>query len=133
MPDQAYTSLGDVQRRAAQYKQASHTLGHALALYREMGDRRGQAGAMNQIGTLLSTTRRIPEAIQKHTDALHMAREIHSDLLEADALTGIGRCLISTGDNSKASEYLHRALATYQRLGAPQANEASTLLASIAL
>ena len=88
---------------------------------RDIGDRQGQAEALNYLGALLSDTRRHQKALACHTEALGIARDIGAPKDEAAALRGIGQCHIQARDIAAGGNYLRQALQIYRRLGSPSA------------
>jgi hypothetical protein len=60
--------------------------------------------------------------------ALAIAREVGAPLEEARALEGIGRCHLEDGHDQTGAVHLQRALAIYQRIGAPGAQRVQQAL-----
>jgi tetratricopeptide (TPR) repeat protein len=96
---------------------ASHQ--QALELFRDHGNRLGQAEALNRLGEQSSRTSATAEARQHHTRALAITREIGVPFEEARALEGIGRSHLHDGNTSEAAVNLRQALAIYRRIAAP--------------
>jgi len=119
-----------VQRQAGEFAAAAVTLDQALGIYREIGDRRGQSDALNQLGALALDTGDAERARQLHAEALSLAREVASLVDEAGALSGIGRCLAATGKPDAARAHLIQALDIYQRINSPRAGEITAMLAA---
>ena len=70
----------------------------ALQLFRDLGDRHGQADALINLGELLFLSSAHPAARSYHTQALSVARDVNAAYQEARALEGIGRCHIEEGN-----------------------------------
>jgi tetratricopeptide (TPR) repeat protein len=117
-----------VQRLTEDYPAAAASLTEALALYRDIGDRGGQAEALNSLGELLSRTSTSHRARDHHTQALAIARDIGDPLQEARALEGIGQCHLRDGNPGDGASYLRQALTIYQRIKAPAAQRVQETL-----
>jgi Tetratricopeptide repeat len=89
-------------------------------LVRDLGDRHGQAKALNSLGELSLRTSAAQEARSQHAEALAIARELGTPGEQARALEGIGRSLLHQ-DPAEAAAYLRQALKIYQKIGAPGA------------
>jgi tetratricopeptide (TPR) repeat protein len=120
-----------VQCATGDYPAAGTSLTQALGLGREIGDRSGQAGALNHLGALCFLSADQAEALGSFTSALAIARELKTPRHEARALAGLGRCLASGGDTPGAARYLSQALAIYQRLNVPEAAHVAAELAGL--
>jgi tetratricopeptide (TPR) repeat protein len=107
---------------------AEESLGRALELCREVGDRQGQAETLNHLGGLLADTAGPGLALARYTEALTLADDIGARLDEADALEGIGRCALQTGDTEHGLDYLRQALQIYQQIGTPGAARIQQIL-----
>jgi Tfp pilus assembly protein PilF len=99
-----------------------------LEQFRGIGDRLGQAEALNNLGELLCQTTASHQARDHHMQALTIAHEIGAPLEEARALEGIGRCHLRDGSRTEGAAYLSRALAIYQRIGAADARRVKETL-----
>ena len=67
-------------------------------MYRDLGNRAGQAEALNYLGEVLSLSGDGQQARDHYARALAIAREINAPLEEARALEGLGHCLLRDGD-----------------------------------
>jgi tetratricopeptide (TPR) repeat protein len=112
--------LGLAQQLTGDYPAAAASLQQALQLHRDLGSRHGQAVALNSLGELSSRTSATGEARDHHCQALVIARDLGAPLQEARALEGIGQSLLDR-NHAEAAAHLRRALAIYQRIGAPGA------------
>jgi Tfp pilus assembly protein PilF len=97
-------------------------------MHRELGARWGEAEILNLIGELQVTTLGPEEGIARYTEALTIARDIPAAEIEADALTGIGRCHLQTGNTTLGTALLRQALDIYQRIGSPSAQRIQEIL-----
>jgi len=123
----ALNELGLVQQLTGDYPAAaSHQ--QALALFRDDGNRLGQAETLNCLGELTSRTADGQQARDHHARALAIARDLGTPLEEARALEGIGRSHLRDGHASEAAACLEQALAIYQRIAAPAARRVQETL-----
>jgi tetratricopeptide (TPR) repeat protein len=104
------------------------SLEEALTLFRDVGDRHGQAEVLISVGALLADTSGPTHGLTRLTDALGIARDIGAPEYEADALDGIGRCYIQACDTAAARTHLRQALEIYQRIGSPGAERVQKTL-----
>jgi tetratricopeptide (TPR) repeat protein len=110
-----------VRRLTGGYPGAADDLEQALAIYRDLGDRGGQAAALNEIGTLHRVSGQPGAAEACHQQALELARAIGSAPDEARALADLGRCAATVGRTTKAEALLRQAHEIFQRIGAADA------------
>jgi tetratricopeptide (TPR) repeat protein len=117
-----------VRRLAGDYPAAARDLEQALGLYRDIGNRDGEAEALNESGTLYRARGDLGRAGSCHQQALDLARQIGSSWDQAQALAGLGRCALAAGHTAEAEDLLRQALETFQRIGAAEAAEVSAEL-----
>jgi tetratricopeptide (TPR) repeat protein len=110
------------------YPAAVQALKQALGIYRDLGDRGGEAEALNKKGTLHQVSGDLAQAEAYHQRALDLARTIASPSDEAHALAGLGRCALAAGHATQAGVLLQKAPEIFQRIGAA---EAPALLAEL--
>jgi tetratricopeptide (TPR) repeat protein len=110
----------------------AQALEQALDIYRDLGDRGGEAMALNERGTLHWVSDDLAQAESCHQRALDLARAIGSAWDEAHALAGLGRCALAAGRVTEAADDLRQALEIFQRIGAPEADGVSRELAALA-
>ena len=120
-----------MQRLTGDHPAAAASLTRALQLFRDLGDRRGQAEASVNLGELLLLSSAHREARGYFAQALSIARDIKAPVLEALALEGIGRSHIREGDPGQGAAHLRQALAIYRRIGAPEAQRVETTLLAV--
>ena len=107
---------------------ASHT-NQALALFRHLGDRRGEAAALNLLGILeIIVHADYGAALDHHRRALDLARGLGERCMEAAALQRIGRVHQARGQFDEALDCLTSALAVWRGVG-DWRQEAQTLRA----
>jgi len=93
----------------------------ALGIFRDLGDRGGEATALNERGTLHRVSGDLAEAEGCHQQVLELAHAIDSSWDEAHALAGLGRCALASDRATKAEALLRQALEIFQRIGAAEA------------
>lgn len=104
-----------VHRREANFTEASAQLQHALEIFVEIGDVRGQASTLNELG--LVNQREDPLSARRcHLMAMRLARSSGNLRHEAQAWLGLGEGLIANGDIEKGIRRLNRALELYRRM-----------------
>ena len=92
-----------------------HTAAAQAAVY--LGDRLGQANALNDLGHLLRLTSDYPAAVQVLEQALAIYRDLGDRLGQANALFDLGPIRWLTGDHQGGVQALEQALAIYRDLG----------------
>ena len=89
----------------------------AIDAARRLGDRPGQADALNDRGDVLRLTGDYPAAARDLTEALAACRDLGDRSGQARALTGLGSVRRLTGDSPAAARDLTEALAACRDLG----------------
>src|SRR6185312_11983230 len=112
--------LGAALLAASDYPLAAQTLGQALVIFCELGDRGAQAQIHNDLGAVHHAQSRLQQASDSHRLALGLAREIGSSWDEGHALAGLGRCALAEGDLSGAAAGLRQARDIFAGIGAAE-------------
>jgi len=110
-----------VQQETGDHAAAAASHQQALTLFTDLGNRLGQAEALNRLGELAARTGDTPQARDHHTQALAIARDLSAAPEEARALEGLGLSHIQDGHTGQTTAHLRQALTIYQRIGAPAA------------
>ena len=84
---------------------------------RHLGDRLGQANALDDLGTAQQLTGDYRGAIQTHEAALALYRDLRHRLGQANALSHLGYAWSVTDEYPRAALALHEALDIYRDLG----------------
>jgi len=113
-------ATGDPRTALTQYEKA-------LALWREVGDRRGEAKALNGIGKVHDALGQKQKALEYYEIALLIAHEVGNRRGEAETLSNIGSVYDDLGEKQKALEYYQRALPALHEMG-DRRGEAETLI-----
>ncbi|MCC6792117.1 MAG: tetratricopeptide repeat protein [Thermomicrobiales bacterium] len=106
-------------------------LSAALAIWRERGDRPGEAAALDHLGRAHCHLGRIEVAVEYHEYALTIARELADTGATARALAGLGAAHQTRGDLPHAMAWYEEALPLVRVLG--DAASEATLLNNLGL
>ncbi len=101
-----------------------HTAAVQAAQY--LGDRLGQAGALNNLGAVRRLTGDFPAAAQAQEQALGLYRDLGDRLGQANTLNDLGAVRRGTGDYPAAAQAQEQALGLYRDLG-DRLGQANTL------
>jgi CHAT domain-containing protein len=102
--------LGDYGATLGYYEQA-------LVIYRDIGNRTGEADTLNAIGNMQESLQDYRAALGYHEQALAIYRDIGNRTGEADTLNAIGNMQESLQDYRAALSYYEQALAIYRDIG----------------
>jgi tetratricopeptide (TPR) repeat protein len=121
-----------VRRMTGDYPAAVRDLGEALGIYRDLGDRLGQANVLRILGDVRQLTGDYPGAVRDLEEALGISGDIGHRLGQAIALKNLGRVRRLTGDYPGAARDLDEAMGIYRDFGdrggeAEALNDAGTL------
>ncbi|MFY9558658.1 MAG: CHAT domain-containing protein [Terriglobales bacterium] len=89
----------------------------ALALFREKGDRRGEAISLGQIGNCYERLGDYPRALEYLRRGLAMKQELGDRLEEGKTLSNLGLVFWDMGDYTKAIDHLTRGLQIARETG----------------
>lgn len=127
----ALHGVGRARLATGDFAAAADPLEQSLALFRELGDAQGEAEVLIHTAELATETAGPHEAPKLYRQALDLARQAQSRLVEAHALQGAARCADRIGDRSAALADLAEAVAIYQHIGASEAVAATAELAAL--
>jgi tetratricopeptide (TPR) repeat protein len=82
-----------------------------------VGDRQGEAGALNNIGAVYNSLGEKQTALDYYNQALLIRRSVGDRRGEAGTLNNIGHIYYSLGDHQKALEYYYEALPLSRTVG----------------
>ncbi|HEX8686162.1 MAG TPA: CHAT domain-containing tetratricopeptide repeat protein, partial [Pyrinomonadaceae bacterium] len=89
----------------------------ALALRRAVGDRRGEAYTLNNLGVVYESLGEKQKALDYHNQALPLRRAVGDRNGEASTLMSLGVVFYSLGERQKALDYYRQALALNRATG----------------
>ncbi len=127
----ALTYLGDLCRRTGEYARADDHYQAALVLTRDLGDPQGQAKVFNGLGEVARETGDPMRALAAHAEAHQHASKIGQRHEQARADRGLGHAHHDLGNAEQAWEHWRQALALYEELGVPEADEVRASLAAL--
>ena len=100
-----------------QYDKAKEYLEKALAVQIEIGDKKGEASSLGNLGTVLISLGQYDKAKEYLEKALAIKKEIGEKEGEASSYGNLGTVFKSLGQYDKAKEYLEKALAVQIEIG----------------
>ncbi len=100
-----------------QYDRASEPLEESLVIFRELGDRLGEASALQTLGVAAWAQGNTEQAIEITEAALAIYREEDDRRGTAQSLTHVGVSLLEIGDGERGTPMLDEARAIYSELG----------------
>jgi CHAT domain-containing protein/tetratricopeptide (TPR) repeat protein len=109
--------LGDDQSARDSYTRAIEQYRQALALTRDLKDRRIEAYLLQDLGSLSNLLREKTEAIGYYKQALAFSRMTNDRRGQAASMDSLGSIVESFGDKKRASLYFNQALSLSQRAG----------------
>ena len=118
---------GTLLRRVGRVHEAVEAHADAIAVFRKVGARRGEARAKNSLAFALFVLGRFEDAIALALDAIRTDLAIGGRIQIARTLSNIGQCYANLGDLERGLAYLRRAREAHERYGDQDAR-ADTLL-----
>ena len=121
-------NLGETHRDRRQGVEAFDLHHRSLLLCRQLGDRRGEGLNLDGLGEALRLQGRHQEAadlLQQSVAFLHDAADHHG---EADALWHLGLAMDALGEGDTGTACLQRALALFELVNAPEADDVRDLM-----
>ena len=92
----------------------------ALTIYREIGNRQGEANSLGNLGLAYYSLGQYQKAIDFHQQQLEMAREIGDRQGEANSLGNLGNAYYFLGQYQKAIDFHQQSLEIEREIGNPQ-------------
>jgi len=116
---QALGKAGVMAWQQGDYATARRLQEEGLAIYREMGDRRGIASALIDLGAVDFDQGDFQAARSRFEEGLAIRRELGNAQGIAGALHNLGAVANACGDNQAAWKFLEEGLSIYRELGDP--------------
>jgi class 3 adenylate cyclase/tetratricopeptide (TPR) repeat protein len=92
-------------------------LERSLALYRSMGNRRGEATSLGLLGTMHGMAGRLDQSRTTLLEALRIWEEMGSRRGQAQVLSNLGSCSLEAGNLDEARSFFRRTLSLYREAG----------------
>jgi tetratricopeptide (TPR) repeat protein len=118
-PDLAevWYGYGSLLNRLGDYPAVQRAHGEALAIWRELGDRRGESRTLTALAALTRREADYGRALALLDEALALSRDAGYDAGVATALNHIGLTLTIQGRDEEAEARFEESLAIHDRLG----------------
>jgi non-specific serine/threonine protein kinase len=113
----ALNAAGILARHQGDYREAAALWEAGLALWREIGDRQGEAAALNNLGSAASDHGDAERATALYEESLALWREADDAWGIATALTNLALAAHAGGDDARATTLLEESLDLRRRLG----------------
>lgn len=119
LPDLAevWYGLGSLLNRLGDYPAAQHAHTRALAIWRDLGDRRGEARTLTALAALTRREANYARALALLDESLALSREVGYEAGVATAYNHVGLTLTLQGRDEEAAAYFAESLAIHDRLG----------------
>ena len=124
----AFRAAGDLHSQKSSWNLAGDDYVKALDLWRAVADRAGEGRALVSLARSFANRDNFPKAIEYSDQTLAIARELHSDSLEASALEISARAYTVTGKPGQAVSNLEQVV-SFRLAEADRTGEASALAA----
>ena len=112
--------------RLGEYGEATESFQKARASYQELGDQKGQAEMLNNLGAVYTQEEHWNEAAQAFENALQIFQVLDDLGGRAQTLGNLGNMFRHQGDRETAVTHLKQAVDLFHQAGDPQ-KEAATL------
>jgi len=106
----ALNGLGGVYQQMGDYERACDYFNQSLTMFRQRGDRLGEARALNDLGQIFQAQGDYERALDYHVHALALREKAGNKQAQSTSLINLGSLCILQGDLPRALEILHRAL-----------------------
>ncbi len=121
-------AIGDVQQFRKETDAALESYNEALKLFRQVGDKLGEANVRKAIGDVQQFRKETDAALESYNEALKLFRQVGDKLGEANVLQAIGDVQQFRKETDAALESYNEALKLFRQVGA-KLGEANTLAA----
>jgi tetratricopeptide (TPR) repeat protein len=116
--------LGVLQQRIGQWSEAKATLAEALAIFRDLGDRAGEAQSLHQMGIVAQSRGEYDAALSYYRRSLEIAEQLGDRAGVAISQAQMALLLEQLGQVGEALLLIRQAEAEFIRLGSPMAIQA---------
>ncbi|MBD1929083.1 tetratricopeptide repeat protein [Trichocoleus sp. FACHB-90] len=108
---------GRQELNRGQFQEALQTFQQVSVIFREIGDRQGEAYSLGSLGSAYGALGQYQQALEFYQQALAIQREIGDRRGEAYSLGGLGTTYQVLGQSQQAIESLQQALAIQREIG----------------
>ena len=116
---------GIQQHKISQFREALQSWEQALTIYREIGNRQGEANSFGNLGLAYHSLGQYQRAINFHQQYLEISREIGNRQGEAASLGNLGLAYYSLGQYQNAIKFHQQSLKIAREIGNRQGEAAS--------
>ena len=102
----------------ADWPNAARNCQEAAAIYSSIGNRRGEANALGNLGNVLRNQKQYNRALESLSRSLKIDQEIGFELGVGRQLFNLGRCYSELGEKEKARKRVMEAQQVFRRVGA---------------
>lgn len=113
----ALTDLGRMRYQTGDNPRAAEAFAQALQIYRQLGNRLGEANTLTNLGRVQYDTGALPATADAFTRALEIYRQLGNRLGEANALTDLGQTRLLAEADPDAGDAIMQALQIYREIG----------------
>ena len=110
-------TLGGVLQRQGRFDEAADAFQRSLAIFEELGDRRGEAMALTSLGGVLCDLWRFDEAVDAFQRSAVIEQVLGNHRGQAMVLTGLGGALRRLGRFREAEDAFRHSVAIEEQLG----------------
>jgi tetratricopeptide (TPR) repeat protein len=118
-----------IDHEQGRYQGAADHFRQALALFREAGDRSGEAIALNGLGNASLLAGKPQDARIYYASPLGLASQADEKYQQARAHHGLARSHDAAGDRGEARHHWQHALILYENLATPEAEQVRLAIA----
>lgn len=119
----ALNNLGEAYQQLGRFQEALDHLRRALAIFRSAGDMYNHAMTLDSVGRAHRGLGNFDDALRLSDEALLLRRQAGDRQGEALTLAGMAETFLARGDAAPASRHWLLALAIFDELGDPEADE----------
>ena len=112
--------LGRIDKVGGHHSNSLSSYEQALGLYRDVGDRLGEANTLKAVGDVLQFLDRRQEALSNYEQALGLYRDVGERLGEANTYFSLGRLYLEKRQRDESIKYQQQARNLFRAIGAIQ-------------
>ena len=123
-----FNDMGWVQALLGDYPQALASCEKGLTMMEELGHQEGVAACLDSLGYIHRQLGSYPEATSFCQRAVDLYRELGDEFNQANTMVRLGDSLAEAGDSAAADRVWRQALAIYEAISHPEAEQARARL-----